>query len=75
MYPPVGIGQMREAMAGVSLAGKLQIPKGAIVWISHYAMHNCHHNWEEPGKFKPGGMLKAKVVGNEMTGHLSKCRD
>ncbi len=54
MYPPVGIGQMREAMTDVSLVGKLQIPKGAIVWISHFAMHNCRHNWDEPERFNPG---------------------
>ena len=63
MYPPVGIGQMREAMADVSLAGKLKIPKGAIVWISHYAMHNCIHLWDEPEKFQPGNSLSVPNLG------------
>lgn len=54
VYPPVGIGQIREAMTDVSLAGKLQIHAGILVWVSHYAMHNCRSNWEEPEKFKPG---------------------
>lgn len=54
IYPPVGIGQIREATADVSLAGKLAIPRGVLVWVSHYAMHNTNHNWENPEKFDPG---------------------
>ena len=54
MYPPVGIGQLRQAQQDVSLAGKLSIPKGTVVWIPHYGMHNARHNWEAPEKFDPG---------------------
>ena len=57
MYPPVGIGQIREAQADVRLAGKLLIPKGVLCWVSHFAMQNCKHNWDEPEKFSPGEPL------------------
>ena len=57
MYPPVGIGQLRQAQQNVSLAGKLSIPKGTVVWIPHYGMHNARHNWEAPEKFDPGAQV------------------
>lgn len=54
MYPPVGIGQMREALTDVTIAGKLKIPKGTIVWVPHYGIQNTILNWDEPDKFIPG---------------------
>lgn len=55
MYPPVGIGQTREALEDVTLAGKLRIPKGTLVWVPHFAIHNAEFLWDEPRKFIPGG--------------------
>ena len=57
MYPPVGIGQMREALADVTIAGKLKIPKGTIVWVPHYGIQNASFNWDQPDKFMPGAWL------------------
>ena len=58
MYPPVGVGQVREAMTDVNLAGKLSIPKGVLIWVPHLAMHTCKHNWEEPHVFNPGKRIR-----------------
>lgn len=79
VYPPVGIGQIREAKNDVSLAGKLKLPRGVLVWVSHFAMHNAQHNWDNPedfnpGKHKPGHLYYALPVmsGNDSAaaGHI-----
>lgn len=59
MYPPVGFGQVRQALRDVTLAGKLRIPKGVIVWVPHYGIQNTIHNWEEPNKFVPGALMSS----------------
>ena len=54
MYPPVGIGQLREASTDVLVAEQLRIPKGCLVWIPHYAIQNAPFNWKSPDSFNPG---------------------
>lgn len=54
IYPPVGIGQVREATCDVTLAGRLHLPKGTIVWVPHYGIQNAKHNWDRPDDFLPG---------------------
>ena len=54
MYPPVGIGQIRVASQDVMLGENLFIPKGVIVIVPHFAMHNVSHNWSNPSEFDPG---------------------
>lgn len=54
MYPPVGIGQLREALTDVIIADRLKIPKGCLVWVPHLALQNAPHNWSNPDTFDPG---------------------
>jgi len=58
-YPPVGIGQIREATTDVTLAGRLRLPKGSLVWVPHVGMQNARHNWDDPEKFLPGAASPA----------------
>lgn len=54
MYPPVGIGQLREALTDIVISDKLRIPKGCLVWVPHYALQNAPFNWSNPDEFQPG---------------------
>jgi cytochrome P450 len=42
----------REVVTPVKV-GPYKLPPGVIVWPMLYALHNTHHNWEDPGVFKP----------------------
>ena len=58
MYPPVGIGQVRAARRhDITLAGKLHLPRGTLLWVPHHAIHNVSFNWPEPQRFLPGALL------------------
>ena len=55
MYPPVGIGQMRVSYShDITLAGRLHIPAGTVMWVPHHAIQNVFFNWDDPETFLPG---------------------
>ena len=55
MYPPVGIGQMRVSHSqDITLAGRLHVPAGTVLWVPHHAIQNVSFNWDDPDKFLPG---------------------
>ncbi|KAK9904844.1 hypothetical protein WJX75_003698 [Coccomyxa subellipsoidea] len=54
MYPPVGIGQLSVSYShDITLAGRLHIPAGTIIWVPHHAIQNVSFNWDDANKFKP----------------------
>ena len=58
MYPPVSIGQLRVSHShDITLAGRLLIPAGTVMWVPHHAIQNVSFNWDEPHKFKPGAFF------------------
>ena len=55
MYPPVAVGQVRvSATHDITLAGKLHLPAGTVMWVPHHAIQNASYNWDDPDKFLPG---------------------
>ena len=60
MYPPVGIGQIRTARKhDITLAGKLHVPRGTLLWVPHQALQNVSFNWDQPNQFLPGAHAAA----------------
>lgn len=54
MYPPLGLGQVRVSPQDVAIGGRLNIPKGTLVWVPHHGIMNTEVNWEKPRLFQPG---------------------
>lgn len=70
MYPPVAIGQLRVCYShDITLAGRLHIPAGTIMWMPHHAIQNASFNWDDADKFIPGalpaGSLHRKAYSNQ----------
>ncbi|KAK9801866.1 hypothetical protein WJX73_003752 [Symbiochloris irregularis] len=59
LYPPVGIGQIRVSRRhDITLAGKLHLPRGTLLWVPHHAIQNTSFNWDQPDKFLPERWLE-----------------
>lgn len=57
LYPPVGIGQIRVSRRhDMTLAGKLHLPRGTMLWVPHHAIQNTSFNWDYPDQFVPGAL-------------------
>ena len=57
MFPPVAIGQVRVSKTDVTLAGRLLVPAGTLLWVPHLAIQNASFNWDQPNDFLPGAHL------------------
>ncbi|KAK9803216.1 hypothetical protein WJX73_004613 [Symbiochloris irregularis] len=54
MYPPVAFGQMRVSFQhDLTLAGRLTIPRGTLLWVPHHSLQNATFNWDDADKFLP----------------------
>lgn len=38
--------------------GPYQVPRGVLVGVPLYALHNARHNWESPSQFRPERWLE-----------------
>ncbi|KAK9812980.1 hypothetical protein WJX72_006775 [[Myrmecia] bisecta] len=52
MLPSASDGSFRESKRRVKMGG-FEVPKGVVVWIPFYSMHNSSRNWPDAGQYMP----------------------
>ena len=52
MCPSAADGSFRGTKRQTRLGG-YDVPKGTVVWVPLYSLHNSRHNWQDADKYLP----------------------
>ena len=59
-----GWGQVRVSTThDITLAGRLRLPAGTVLWVPYHAIQNVSFNWDRPKDFLPGEIIWPPLQG------------